>query len=71
MIASQSSDNDNQKIMIGIPTGKYPKISLTDISAPQLPDEPYIRDNTMATPTKIIEENIENQDQPANLMNSF
>ncbi len=63
--------DSNKRIMIGIPTGNYPKISLTDISAPQLPDEPYIRDNILATPTKIMEENIENQDQPANLMNSF
>lgn len=50
---------------------KYPRLSLTHISAPQLPDEPYDRGTGMATPTQVIEENIDNQDQPANLMNSF
>lgn len=50
---------------------KYPRLSLTHISAPQLPDEPYNRGTGLATPTQVIEENIDNQDQPANLMNSF
>ncbi len=50
---------------------KYPRLSLTSISAPQLPDEPYERGTGMATPTQVIEENINNQNQPANLMNSF
>ncbi len=50
---------------------KYPEISFTYIHAPQLPDEPFKRDNDMATPTQVIEENLDNQDKPANLMNAF
>ncbi|HMM61482.1 MAG TPA: hypothetical protein PKC25_15280, partial [Candidatus Rifleibacterium sp.] len=50
---------------------KYPEISFTYIHAPQLPDEPFKRDNDMATPTQVIEENLDNQNKPANLMNAF
>ncbi|MFZ5951031.1 MAG: hypothetical protein ACOYXC_10020 [Candidatus Rifleibacteriota bacterium] len=51
---------------------RYPRISFTYVTAPQLPDEPYEREpNQLATPTEVIEENIDNQDKPANLMNSF
>lgn len=49
----------------------YPEISFTYIHAPQLPDEPFKRDNDMATPTQVIEENLDNQNKPANLMNAF
>jgi hypothetical protein len=50
---------------------KYPEISFTYIHAPQLPDEPFKRDSDMATPTQVIEENLDNQNKPANLMNAF
>lgn len=50
---------------------KYPEISFTYIHAPQLPDEPFKRDNDMATPTQVIEEKLDNQNKPANLMNAF
>ncbi|MDD3146117.1 MAG: hypothetical protein PHD82_02340 [Candidatus Riflebacteria bacterium] len=50
---------------------KYPEISFTYIHAPQLPDEPMQRNDGMATPTQVIEENLDNQNKPANLMNAF
>lgn len=50
---------------------KYPRASFTYISAPQLPDEPYEVNDKPATPTQVIEENIDNKDQPSNLMNAF
>jgi hypothetical protein len=47
-------------------------IEFTSISAPQLPDQPYEnRGGQTATASEVIEENIENQDQPSNLMNAF
>ncbi len=70
---STKSDNATTDKMIGEKWWlKYPRISFTYITAPQLPDEPYERDpGQLATPTEVIEENIDNQDKPANLMNSF
>ena len=50
---------------------KYPEISFTYVNAPQLPDEPFGRPADQATPTRIIEENIDNESRPSNLMNAF
>lgn len=50
---------------------KYPEITFTYINAPQLPDEPFDRNDQPATPTQVIEENLDNQNKPANLMNAF
>ncbi|PKL42413.1 MAG: hypothetical protein CVV41_14850 [Candidatus Riflebacteria bacterium HGW-Riflebacteria-1] len=50
---------------------KYPEISFTYIHAPQLPDEPFAKPDELATPTKVIEENINNEERPSNLMNAF
>ncbi|GAB4284667.1 MAG: hypothetical protein Kow0029_31310 [Candidatus Rifleibacteriota bacterium] len=50
---------------------RYPEISFVYINAPQLPDEPYRRDDTLATPSQIIDEDIQNENQPSNLMNAF
>ncbi|MGM0599532.1 MAG: hypothetical protein ACQETH_06900, partial [Candidatus Rifleibacteriota bacterium] len=47
-------------------------ITFTYISAPQLPDRPHDnRGGQTATASEVIEENIDNQDQPSNLMNAF
>jgi hypothetical protein len=49
------------------------EIYFTSIHAPQLPDEPYEADGGRSNeqPSEVIEDNIDNQDQPANLMNAF
>lgn len=50
---------------------KYPRISFTHISAPQVADEPYDRGTDTATPSRILEENIDNKDKPASLLSTF
>jgi hypothetical protein len=50
----------------------FPYITLTYIDSPQLPDSPLNnRGGQTATASEVIEENIDNQDQPSNLMNAF
>lgn len=50
---------------------KYPEIRFTYVHAPQMPDEPFERPVDMATPTEVIEDNINNDNRPSNLMNAF
>lgn len=50
---------------------KLTAITFTYVHAPQLPDQPFERPADMATPTEVIEENIDNQNRPSNLMNAF
>jgi len=50
---------------------KYSKVTLTFIKSPQVNDLPVRRDGDLASPTRVIEENLDNQDKPANLMNAF
>lgn len=50
---------------------KLTPITFTYVHAPQLPDQPFERPADMATPTEVIEENIDNQNRPSNLMNAF
>jgi len=50
---------------------KLTPITFTFVHAPQLPDQPFERPVGMATPTEVIEENIDNQNRPSNLMNAF
>jgi len=50
---------------------KLTAVTFTYVHAPQLPDEPFERPTDLATPTEVIEENIDNQDKPKNLMNTF
>lgn len=50
---------------------KLPRISLVRIHAPQLPDEPFEPNVEPNKPGQVIEENIDNQDRPANLLNAF
>jgi hypothetical protein len=55
----------------GKPWLQYPRISFTHISAPQVADEPYDRGTDTATPSRILEENIDNKDKPASLLSTF
>jgi hypothetical protein len=47
------------------------QIMFTSIYAPQLPDEPYQTPGASNEPSEVIEEQIDNQDKPANLLNAF
>jgi hypothetical protein len=65
------ADGSDDKYASPFPRVDY-GIYFTSISAPQLPDQPYEnRGGQTATASEVIEENIENQDQPSNLMNAF
>ena len=50
---------------------KYSRVTLIYIKSPQVNDLPVRRDGDLASPTRVIEENLDNQDKPANLMNAF
>lgn len=66
-----NADGSDDKYASPFPRVDY-GIYFTSISAPQLPDQPYEnRGGQTATASEVIEENIENQDQPSNLMNAF
>jgi len=75
--AMQADDKTNELPKVDEPTNelpriaRYPEISFTYIHAPQLPDEPMVKPDDMADPTKVIEEDIDNTDGDKNLMNAF